>query len=755
MSRYQKKLSGRGPVESPPQPPQTAFLRALGLFFLFAQSAAAQDHTPPAPFELLIPANNAVAYVSTYGDKPRLAWQENSDKGAGLDHYEVWMDGAKVDTVPAGTFGHLPGEKIRNYEPFRPYGSLVTDQVYYYTPRLSDLTPGPHKWHVIAVDAGGNKRKCGRAFSFTVEDPGAAKDSLKIFVNHLGYLPGSTPRVVVDRSVAATSFEVVDADGDAVFSGKLRDGGGAFGAYLVGDITGLEGSGTCRIKAGSQYSMWFPIGLEAKLNYEDYLRKYRNAFRRKRCGNTKVNWGGKPCHLEDARMDGGERHELVGGWHVSSDVRKIMSILQPGMSGLIELKRIASPAWDSGDYSILDEIKWGNEFIHGMQLKNGAIGHHKYLWCGMTDWSESHNRYTNNIIGDADDRLLPEGTLVVDMLEQGRFIKNQTTIYRIYKDTDPVYAGKCLDAATRCYNYFSKTWPVVTDFEATWAGRVTREPVTDIMPLAYGVRANLYMHLAKGKAEYKTKAVALADELMALQETEYIAEQTEVKGFFYRDVGKDTIHEQIVWEGVEDAVIVLANLYEAFPTHPKAHQWKRCIRSYLEDCLLPLSRKNAFGIAPGYISLTDQAGGQSDAKIQHKTGGLHYQYLRNDRGTNRSRTLKAIVLAKGARILGSQELRDAAWRQVDWILGNNPLNMSTVYGVGHNQPAAYKEQLAPRSDGMVIQGIGGGANDMPYVEGGHWRWAEMELNYTAWLAWAVFELLTPIESKTDITVPEN
>jgi len=46
-------------------------------------AAAVNDTARPAPFELLFPANNAVAYVSTYGDKPRLAWQENSDKGGG------------------------------------------------------------------------------------------------------------------------------------------------------------------------------------------------------------------------------------------------------------------------------------------------------------------------------------------------------------------------------------------------------------------------------------------------------------------------------------------------------------------------------------------------------------------------------------------------------------------------------------------------------------------------------------------------
>jgi len=498
--------------------------------------------------------------------------------------------------------------------------------------------------------------------------------------------------------------------------------------------------------------MWFPLGLAAKLNYEDYLRKYRNAYRRKRCGNTTANWGGKACHLDDARMDGGKRHGIVGGWHASSDVRKIIRILQPALYGLVEMKRIVNPAWDGGDYSILDEIKWGNQYIHEMELENGAVVQHYYLWCGATDWSEAINRYTNNVIGDVDDRLLPEKTLVVDMVSQSRFIQNQTTIYRLYKNTDPEYAVRCLEAAARCYNYFENTWPVVTDYETTFNARPYLEKVTDLMPLAYSVRANLYMYLATDHPVYKDRAVALADQLMALQENEYIEGQEEVRGFFYADANKDSIFSSYMahggLDGAPGAVIVLADLCDALPAHSKCPQWKESLRSYLEDYLLPLSNKNAFGIVPGYLSRKPLAGGKH-------VGGLYYQYLDDNRGVNKVLVRKAILLARGARILGNPELRDVAWRQVGWILGNNPLHASTVYGVGHGQPRIYKGHLAPRSDGMVVQGIGGDSKDMPLIRQGHWRHCEMELHHTAWFAQAMFELLPPATSHASRPDPVN
>lgn len=716
-------------------PDRTMVLIAAVILGWSARLATAQDTAPPGRFELLIPGDNTVVYASIHGSKPLLAWQQSAGNESGVKHYEIWLDGKKVDAVPAGIHGHLPGDRYGNYEPYRPHGFLAAEKVCYYTPLASKLTSGSHRWHVIAVDGDGNKRRSSSVFSFTVE----TLDAARVWVNHLGYLSSGNHRVVVDGGTGASSFDVLNMGGKVVFSGSLKKRGGAFGNYLSGDFTLPGACGTYRIKAGPAYSMWFPIGLGAKLNYEDYLRKYRHAYLRKRCGDTKANWGGKACHLEDARMAGGKRHGIVGGWHASSDVRKIMRILQPALYGLVELKRIVDPPWNDRNDSILDEIKWGNQYIHAMQRKDGAILQHYHLWCGLSDWSEGINRYTNNVIGDADDRLLPENTLVVDMVSQSRFIRNQTAIYRLYRSTDPAYAGKCLKAAARCYGHFEKTWPVVTDYRTAFCARPYMEKETDLMPLAYGVRANLSMYLATEQPAFKDRAVALADQLVALQENKYIENQKEVRGFFYGDAKRDAIFCSYMahggLDGAPGAVTVLADLCDALPAHARCPQWKESLRSYLEDYLLPLSGKNAFGIVPGYLSRKPLNGGK-------QIGGLYYQYLDDNRGVNKFLLRKAILLARGARLLGNPELRDAAWRQVGWILGNNPLNASTVFGAGHKQPRIYKGHLAPHSDGMLVQGIGGNDKDMPLIRQGHWRHCEMELHHTAWFAQALFELLS-------------
>jgi hypothetical protein len=732
----------------------TVFI-ALGIILSFPQFAAAQDTTPPSEFELLIPGNNSVTYATTYGDKARLAWQESSDNGSGVDHYEIWMDGSNVDNIPAGVYGHFPGEWVNNYEPFRPYGNLDGEKVCYYTPPVSKLSVGTHQWYVKAVDKDGNKRQSSSTFKFTV---GSTTDSVKIFVSHTGYLSNGNNRVVVDGSIGASKFEVVDSGGKSIFSGDLKSGGKAFGDYLVGDFTGIEGAGSYRIKAGSEFSMWFSVGLETKLNYETYFRKYRNAHTRKRCGNTTLNWGRKACHLDDARMEGSKRHEVVGGWHSSSDVRKIMRCTLPGVLAFLDMKRLINPAWDGGEYNILDEIKWANKYIYKMQLENGAVAHHHFLWCDVDGWGESANKYTNNTIGDADDRLLPDNTIKIDMINQSHFIENETLIYRMYKDSDPVYANQSLALATKCYNYFQKTWPVVTDYETAYIARPYPEPITELMPLAYGIRANLNMFLATGNTTYKERSVALADKFIALQETSYIAGQTEVKGFFYKNKKKDSIFSSLMAHGYIDGapggIILLSELYEAFPTHAKAPKWKESLRSYLEDYLLPLSKKNAFGIVPAFLSLQKRAFGQS-ADMVRNVGGLNYQFLGTNRGGSKFLTRKALLFAKGFKIIGNPEFRDAAWRQINWVTGNNPYNSSTVFGIGHRQLRVFKEWLSPPHDGIAMMGVGGvGGKDTPYMRS-HWRWTEMDIFETVWFARTLFELLSSTEGTTPWLLPKT
>jgi hypothetical protein len=81
-----------------------------------------------------------------------------------------------------------------------------------------------------------------------------------------------------------------------------------------------------------------------------------------------------------------------------------------------------------------------------------------------------------------------------------------------------------------------------------------------------------------------------------------------------------------------------------------------------------------------------------------------------------------------------------AQRQLDWILGANPFNASTVIGAGYNNPqhmfGAEFDPPTPFLPGGVMNGISGDSHDSPQLRPGSWQeceyWTPM-VAYTLWL----------------------
>jgi Bacterial Ig-like domain/PKD domain len=92
------------------------------------------DGSPPAPFGLLEPADEAVTT-----NEPRLTWEGAVDD-VGVSHYEVFVDGEFAEQRPFGS---------------ESYTSL-------------QLADGPHTWSVAAVDIVGNRRE-SELRTFTVD----------------------------------------------------------------------------------------------------------------------------------------------------------------------------------------------------------------------------------------------------------------------------------------------------------------------------------------------------------------------------------------------------------------------------------------------------------------------------------------------------------------------------------------------------------------------------------------------------------
>jgi len=109
-------------------------------------------------------------------------------------------------------------------------------------------------------------------------------------------------------------------------------------------------------------------------------------------------------------------------------------------------------------------------------------------------------------------------------------------------------------------------------------------------------------------------------------------------------------------------------------------------------------------------------------------------------GINAHLASNGIGLAMASQVLHNPSLFQLAQRQLDWILGTNPFNSSTVSDVGRNQPALYRSsQFKPNTPlipGGVMNGIGGSPLDEPVIDSGKYNtceyWTPM-VAYTMWL----------------------
>ena len=101
------------------------------------------DRTPPAAFDLVSPANNALTDAS----RPTLSWHQTTDATSGVDHYELWIDDARDQNVPT---------------------SACSDNVCSAQPSAA-VPDGTHTWLVKAVDGAGNAQPSNTTNSVTID----------------------------------------------------------------------------------------------------------------------------------------------------------------------------------------------------------------------------------------------------------------------------------------------------------------------------------------------------------------------------------------------------------------------------------------------------------------------------------------------------------------------------------------------------------------------------------------------------------
>ncbi len=526
-----------------------------------------------------------------------------------------------------------------------------------------------------------------------------------VILNQVGFAPGAAKKCVL-QAPGPDRFEVIrTTDQKVVFSGPLAASNGDFGSFLVGDFSTVRDIGTYCIKAGPSRS--YPFRIAAGI-YSDALEMIVGYFGLQRCGPSTTGYL-TPCHCDDAvRLDNGKHQDTTGGWHDASDLRKWVGATIHGMIGLAQVYDLTTS--EPLRRRILEELRWGNRYFLNMQEPAGYVMNHvggDALRHGDGNrWTDdiigpeggepntidpapggSHSKIT--IVGHRDDRVLQ--TKPLDRLGQYKFVIAEALMARLTKPNDRPYSEKCLEAATRCYNWCATRWPEQT-----------------AETLGGALAAAIELYKSGGQEKYKSEAIACASRLIPLQATEPLDAKDPVRGFYRRTLTSPEPYRDISHGGWH--LFGLCGLMELFPDHPQADQWRQAIRLYAVDYLAAMSKRNSFGIVPyGFFTQSDPGGNR-------KIGSYWYRYFMSPGsnwwvGINANIASAGVGLVRAAKILNDPSLRAVAQSQLDWILGSNPFSASTVVGVGRNHPPQFVnggefKPATPLLPGAVMNGLG-------------------------------------------------
>ncbi len=230
-----------------------------------------------------------------------------------------------------------------------------------------------------------------------------------IALSHVGFVPGA-PKVLVYRVPAGSPRPRSSACATSGqppkpfrFTRPLKKYEGDLGECVTGDFSDLERQALYQITAGEERSV--PFFVRSDL-WRRTLPKAVDYYRQQRCG-VAVPGVHAACHLDDARRrDTGEYIDVTGGWHDAGDLRKWMFHTLINGFGLGNLARNLGETWDvngSGLKPLLDELRWGNRYFLKMQDRDGLVFHSS---AGGLNGGESDNHWTDNIIGNEDDRYI-------------------------------------------------------------------------------------------------------------------------------------------------------------------------------------------------------------------------------------------------------------------------------------------------------------------------------------------------------------
>ncbi len=498
---------------------------------------------------------------------------------------------------------------------------------------------------VALVSSG--KAVCDDFSLFSADSAQSRKPVIRVFVNQASY-----GRVGPKSAVVATNFfptdnpkttlEILDNSGKAVASSsmqasRIHDGESAdWGSYFWrGDFSSLQKSGryraVCRIGSSSGSSVSFTIGDNALIEATGKLCV--DFFFVQRCGYDVPGWH-HACHLDDARLPGGEHIDATGGWHSAGDYNKI--IYENGDGGVAYALMKAFDTWPdyfrrfdrdhTGAPDIVSEALWGARFVAKVQNPDTG-GLYKDIRQGPgRDWMKwcPPEEHTDGTPGTADDPVI---------------------------DTGEGYS------------------PLVT---VAWA-KLAKLPDSVLGPNDFRDRVDRYWEYLKDNnpAGNSPHLLICALDLFATtNEASYDEFAHKSAGSLLQGQNKEGRYRGAWGTGGELNAGALALYALAHPKESLSDKIRTALADYAE--FLYSTADNPFG-------LSKQSVGEKDYFFEPTSAlGLNFNQLQ-----------KGWAAALIYRVNKDPRALVFATDQIDWVLGKNPYNLCMMEGAGAVNPPRY------------------------------------------------------------------
>ena len=537
----------------------------------------------------------------------------------------------------------------------------------------------------------------------------------RISFSHTGY-PAGFSKTAVASDLAASAFELIRVDGRAlgevVLRGPVQRLSTRLGSFQQMDFSEVNAPGRYVIRAGGETTQPFRIGADV---WEGTVWKALNFFYGNRCGFDVPGSHGVD-HLDWFATHGGQRIVMSGGWHDAGDLSQGVINTGEGTYALFALaERLRARGGDPALLArVLEEAKWGLDWVLRVRFPGGyrvAFG--------------SHNLWTNNVVGDADDR-----TVAAKNNPNANYISAAAgaIAYRVLKDSEPELAARSLRIAEDDWSHAI----VGVEGPSTWhtpAFAATRMELAGI-----GVTASLELFRATGHRKYADKAVELARVIVASQQKRPVGGNFPLAGFFYTGPDRDTLFHQFHRGNDQAPVVALGQLTEALPGHPDWMKWYSTIALHAEYQKRTAATTAPYNVLPAYVyRLGDEAKEVPDSGALH--GGTREAYRAQvqagmpmgdgwflrafpvwfaRRGNYGVLLSQAKALSAASRLRGDSAGTDMAQRQLQWVVGRNPFVQSTMYGEGYDWAQQYSVSSGDFVGSLPVGMQSRGVTDLPY-----------------------------------------